>query len=77
MLGKPREVITLESKIEDLTNDSIQLFELILAFEREFKAEADYTDLMSIETVADVVAYLEKRYPPETMPSGQPTVSSQ
>lgn len=59
----PREKITLQSKIEDLTSDSIQLFELILAFEREFKAEADYTDLMAIETVADIITYLENRYP--------------
>lgn len=55
------EKIKLEDRIEDLTEDSIQLFELILAFEKEFKAEADYTELMEIETVEDVVEYLKKR----------------
>lgn len=74
-LGTPREDITLQSKIEELTSDSIQLFELILAFEREFKAEADYTDLMAIETVADIVAYLEKRYPQGVRQSDQTRLS--
>lgn len=63
VVNTPLEKITLQSKIEELTSDSIQLFELILAFEREFKAEADYTDLMAIETVADIITYLENRYP--------------
>lgn len=55
----PKENIKLEAKIEDLSNDSIQLFELIIAFEKVFTTQVPYEDLMSIETVGDIIAYIE------------------
>ena len=60
-LGLSLDEVRAEDAIEDLTEDSIQMFELILAFEKEFKTEADYTDLIEIETLQDVVDYLSNR----------------
>ena len=54
----PLESITLATKIEDLVEDSIQLFQLILAFEDTFGMQANYEDLMAIVTVGDIVEYL-------------------
>ncbi len=52
---------TMDTALEDLAEDSIQLFELVLAFEKEFGMKAKYEELISIETVGDIVAYLEKQ----------------
>lgn len=52
---------TMETALEDLADDSIHLFELILAFEKEFGMKAKYEELISIETVGDIVSYLEKQ----------------
>lgn len=56
--GKEAAMIQPEMKIDDLVTDSIELFRLIMAFEEEFEQRADYKELMKIETVADIVAYL-------------------
>lgn len=55
-----RDEITLENKIEDLSRDSIQLFELIHVFEERYGMKVRYEDLMKIETVSDIVAYIQK-----------------
>lgn len=52
--------INADSKIEDLSNDSIQLFQLIIAFEEEFKHQVQYEDLMQIITVGDIINYIKK-----------------
>lgn len=52
--------ISLNSKIEDLSKDSIQLFQLIIAFEKEFKRQVQYEDLMQIFTVRDIINYIDK-----------------
>ena len=54
------EKISLNSKIEDLSKDSIQLFQLIIAFEKEFKHQVQYEDLMQIFTVRDIIDYIDK-----------------
>ena len=54
------EDITLATRIEDLAEDSIALFGLITAFEKEFNLEANYEDLLEIETVGDIIRYFEK-----------------
>lgn len=54
------EEIRLDSKIEDLSKDSIQLFQLIIAFEKEFKRQVQYEDLMQIITVRDIINYINK-----------------
>lgn len=58
--GKDAESIQPEMNIDDLVVDSIELFRLIMAFEEEFEQRADYKELMKIETVADIVAYLDR-----------------
>lgn len=52
--------INLNSEIEDLTRDSIQLFELVIALEKEFGYQAKYEDLIKIITVGDIVGYIKK-----------------
>ena len=54
------ENINLNSKIEDLSKDSIQLFQLLIAFEKEFKRQVQYEDLMQIFTVRDIINYINK-----------------
>ena len=43
---------------EDLGADSLDLFELAMAFEEEFSVEIPSEDLEQITTVADVMNYL-------------------
>ncbi|MBU3925503.1 acyl carrier protein [Patescibacteria group bacterium] len=52
--------INLNSEIEDLTRDSIQLFELVIALEKEFGYQAKYEDLIKIITVGDIIEYIKK-----------------
>jgi acyl carrier protein len=52
--------ISLNLRIEDLSQDSIQLFQLIIAFEKEFKKQVQYEDLMQIITVGDIIEYVKK-----------------
>ncbi len=60
---KDRSLLTLESRIEDLSHDSLELFALISAFEKEFGLKAVYGDLLQIETVAHIIEYLNKSLP--------------
>ena len=58
-LNVEEENITLESSFkEDLKADSLDLFELAMAFEEEFSVEIPSEDLEQITTVADVMNYL-------------------
>ena len=45
--------------IDDLGADSLDIVELIMAFEEEFDVEIPSEDLEQIATVGDVVKYLE------------------
>lgn len=45
---------------DDLGADSLDLFELVSSFEDEFGVEIPTEDLEKLDTVANVVAYLEK-----------------
>jgi acyl carrier protein len=60
VLGIEQSRVTLDARIEDLAEDSIQLFSLILAFEKQYHTEVDYDDLIEIDTVGDIVRYLDK-----------------
>ncbi len=54
--------ITLTSKInEDLSVDSLDTIEIIMALEEEFNIEILDTDAEKMETIEDVVMYLAKR----------------
>lgn len=59
--GIEKEKITLDLKIEDLCKDSIQIFSLIMAFEKAFAQKVEYEDLIHIETVRDILEFLLKR----------------
>lgn len=52
--------ITLETRFkEDLEADSLDLFELVMAFEEEYGVEIPSEDLEQITTVGAVIEYIE------------------
>ncbi|MGI6381428.1 MAG: acyl carrier protein [Anaerolineae bacterium] len=61
-LGLEKETIKPESSFrEDLDADSLDLVELIMAFEEEFDCEIADEDAQKIQTVSDAVTYMEQR----------------
>ncbi|MGD8624474.1 MAG: acyl carrier protein [Anaerolineae bacterium] len=61
-LGVEDEKVTLEARFrEDLEADSLDLVELIMAFEDEFGGEISDDEAQQIKTVGQAVGYLEKR----------------
>ena len=61
-LGVNEDQVTPEaSLIEDLGADSLDIVELVMAFEEEFGQEIPDEDTEKIRTVGDVVRYLEQR----------------
>ena len=54
--------ITMESNFkEDLGADSLDLFELVMAFEEEYGVEIPSEDLEQITTVGAVIEYLKSK----------------
>jgi len=49
------------SFIDDLGADSIDLLELVLAFEDEFGIQIDEDDIKNIKTVGDIAEYIENK----------------
>lgn len=61
-LAVPEEKVVLEARFrEDLEADSLDLVELIMAFEDEFGGQIPDDDAQKITTVGNAVSYLEKR----------------
>lgn len=61
-LGVDAEQVTLNASFkDDLGADSLDLFELVMAMEEEFGVEIPSEDLEQINTIADVIAYIENR----------------
>jgi len=61
-LGVDPERVTLEARFrEDLEADSLDLVELIMAFEDEFGGEISDDDAQKIKTVGQAVAYMQGR----------------
>ena len=59
-LGVNPDQVTPEAKfIEDLGADSLDTVELVMAFEEEFGAEIPDEDAEKLQTVGDVVKYIE------------------
>jgi acyl carrier protein len=59
-LGVGEEKVTKEARFrEDLEADSLDIVELIMAFEDKFGGEISDEDAQNIETVGDVVKYIE------------------
>jgi len=62
LLGVDEEEITESSHFRnDLEADSLDLVELIMAFEEEFGGEISDEDAQKIETVGQAVEYIEAR----------------
>ena len=61
-LGVNPDQVTPEAKfIEDLGAESLDTVELVMAFEEEFGAEIPDEDAEKLQTVGDVVKYIEDR----------------
>lgn len=62
LLGTDEEKITPEARFrEDLEADSLDLVELIMAFEDKFGGEISDEDAQKITTVGGAIEYLEGR----------------
>ena len=60
LLDVEPEKVTMESRFrEDLEADSLDLVELIMAFEDEFGGEISDEDAQKINTVGEAVKYVE------------------
>ena len=61
-LGSEADEVTLESTfIDDLGADSLDIVELIMAFEEEFNVEIPDEAAEKIKTVQDVVNYIDQQ----------------
>ncbi len=61
-LGVEVDKIVPEAKfVEDLGADSLDVVELIMAFEEEFGIEIPDEDAEKIQTVGDVINYLKEK----------------
>lgn len=61
-LGSADEEVTDDASLEnDLGADSLDVFELVLAFEEDFRIEIPDEDAECIKTVRDVVRYVESK----------------
>jgi acyl carrier protein len=62
LLGVDKSKVTLEAKFrEDLGADSLDLVELIMAFEEEFHKEISDEDAQKITTVGEAVGYIQEQ----------------
>ncbi len=62
LLGVDEEKITMEARFrEDLEADSLDLVELIMAFEDKFGAEISDEDAQKITIVGEAVNYIHAR----------------
>jgi acyl carrier protein len=62
LLGVEADQVTPEARFrEDLEADSLDLVELIMAFEEEFGGEISDEDAQKITTVGQAIAYVEER----------------
>ena len=60
-LGVESDKVTADAKfIEDLGADSLDTVELVMAFEENFDIEVPVEEAEKLQSVADVVAYIEK-----------------
>jgi len=57
----PEQVTETASFIEDLGADSLDTVELVMAFEEEFSVEVPDEDAEKLQTVGNVIEYIEKK----------------
>ena len=59
-LNVEEDAITMEASFkEDLKADSLDLFEMVMAFEEHFGVDIPAEDLEQLKTVGDVMSYVE------------------
>jgi acyl carrier protein len=58
---KPEEVVESASFTEDLGADSLDVVELVMAFEDEFSIDIPDEEVGEIKTVGDAVSYISKK----------------
>ena len=59
-LGVDVDSLTAETRFkEDLEADSLDLFEMVMAFEEHFGVDIPAEDLEQLKTVGDVMSYVE------------------
>lgn len=62
LLGVEPEKVTMDARFrEDLGADSLDLVELVMAFEEEFGGTISDEEAQQIKTVGDAVRYIESR----------------
>jgi acyl carrier protein len=62
ILGVDEDKVTIDARFrEDLEADSLDLVELIMAFEDKFGGEISDEDAQQISTVGEAVKYVEER----------------
>ena len=60
-LGVSEDQVTPEAKfMDDLGADSLDVVELVMAFEEEFGSDIPDEDAEKLTTVGDAIAYIEK-----------------
>ncbi len=60
-LGVAESSVTMEASfIDDLGADSLDIVELVMAFEEEFNIEIPDSDAEKVTTVSDVVDYIKE-----------------
>ena len=57
---KPEEIVETASFKDDLGVDSLDLFELVMSLEEEYGFEIPAEDMADLNTVGDVIRYLEQ-----------------
>ena len=61
-LGVAEASVTMEASfIDDLGADSLDIVELVMALEEEFKCEIPDEDAEKIQTVQDAVSYIDSK----------------
>ena len=61
-LGVDEEEVTPDASfVDDLGADSLDTVELVMAFEEEFSVEVPDEDAEKLQTVGDVVKYIEDK----------------
>lgn len=54
------DMITLNTTLEDLGADSLDMVEVIMAIEDEFDVQIKDEDLENLKTLADLIEYIQK-----------------
>ncbi|HIW60124.1 MAG TPA: acyl carrier protein [Candidatus Anaerobutyricum avicola] len=60
-VGVDEEQVTMDASFKnDLNIDSLDLFEMVMTLEEEFDVEIPSEDLENIDTVGDLINYIEE-----------------